>query len=149
MSIIGEPLSENPVFLDHIAGDLEKAGAFKPDCGDIVAIGAGILLKRINHIKSVTDEEIADEGWKEDPYAHGMANGLILSVNILNETTPNFLNMTGQTYTKSVAETLGSMLKEMGDDKFVDAIVRMLAAHLKLSKSDVKKRALSELLSGS
>ena len=49
------------------------------------------LKKRIKSLKIVVDIQKTTGNWDYDPYMHGMANGMILSLAIMEEKDPEFL----------------------------------------------------------
>lgn len=148
IDIIGDPITQEGIPhipLDLIAEDLEKAGAFKANCEDIVAVLAGILCRRVHLMRKQIDDFLKEEGWKEDPYSHGMANGMVAALNIVNETTPKFIGLKAQTYSKSASETLQNMFDNMGPDLFGKAMKKALKES---DKADELKELLKELIDG-
>jgi len=46
---------------------------------------------RIQNLKDITAIQTSDGNWNYDPYMQGMANGMILALATLENTTPQFL----------------------------------------------------------
>jgi len=48
--------------------------------------------KRISALRNITGIQCAEGNWNYDPYMHGMANGLILALAIMEEKNPEYLS---------------------------------------------------------
>ena len=49
------------------------------------------MKSKIEILKELTDIQCRDGNWNYDPYMHGMANGMILALSILEDTEPQYL----------------------------------------------------------
>ena len=50
-------------------------------------------FKRMGELKRLTDIQCSKGNYDYDRYMHGMANGMILAVSIMDKTTPQFIDM--------------------------------------------------------
>ena len=51
------------------------------------------IKKRIDDLENATDIQCSDGNWNYDPYMHGMANGLIYSLDLIKgKNDPKFLD---------------------------------------------------------
>jgi len=50
------------------------------------------LMKRIDKVRSILKIQCSDGNWNYDPYMHGMANGMILMMAILEDKEPVYLS---------------------------------------------------------
>lgn len=48
-----------------------------------------VLKERVKSLEELTDIQCSDGNWNFDSYMRGMANGMILSVNVMNEDLDN------------------------------------------------------------
>ena len=46
----------------------------------------------IEELQNLLDTQTSDGNWNHDNYNHGMANGMLLAMSILKDSTPEFLN---------------------------------------------------------
>ena len=51
-----------------------------------------VFRSRVGELRRILDIQCTDGNWNYDPYMHGMANGLILSLSVMEDVyEPNFL----------------------------------------------------------
>ena len=50
------------------------------------------MKKPLESLRELVDVQCSDGNWNYDPYMHGMANGMILALAIMNEKEPKYLD---------------------------------------------------------
>ena len=55
-----------------------------------------VIQKRIKDLKNITNTQCQSGNWDYDPYMHGMANGMILSLSTIEGNNPEFLDAPDQ-----------------------------------------------------
>lgn len=50
-----------------------------------------VLEQRCKELQKLIDVQCSDGNWNYDSYMHGMANGMILSLGVIEDVDPNFL----------------------------------------------------------
>lgn len=78
--------------------------------------------KRIEALRNATSIQCTDGNWNYGPYMHGMANGLILALSIMEDRPPEFLTapkrwMSDLERLKSKILTWQQELEELTEDK--------------------------------
>ena len=59
--------------------------------GQLNLLKEKLMKTGFNHLKELEKVQCTDGNWNYDPYMHGMANGIILAVAILEDRQPVYL----------------------------------------------------------
>lgn len=63
-------------------------------------------MKEIEQLRDLTKIQCAHGNWNYDPYMHGMANGMILALSIMEGTEPKYLDAPEQWLNGKKAEPI-------------------------------------------